>query len=961
MTETQWERAKEILNDLLDAAPDDVGGWLDSRCSGEPALRSEVESLYYALRDGKIDEEAGAAAWLGTSQPGDDAHRQGLFPFVGLGARTVAENQPVVGRYRLLEEIGAGGMGVVYRAERADGAFERPVAVKLLRRRIVSPDTETRFRTERQVLASLDHPHIAGLIDGGVTEDGRPYLVMEFVDGTPITDYADDNALTMSERVDLLTQVITAVYAAHQNLIVHRDLKPSNVLVTETETGPRVKLLDFGIAKILGGDLPVTRPVTQTGRALMTPAYAAPEQITEREISTATDTYQLGVLAYELFTGTPPFGQGDKSRGQVDKEILETPPEAPSSRGAATGGDAHRLKGDLDTIVLKALRKEPDRRYASPDAMRRDLQRYQDAEPIEARPATWGYRTRKFVRRNRWGVATGVAVICLALAFASVIVQERNAAQRQAEKAEQVSAFLVRLFEAADPNLAPGDTVSVRMLLERGQKRLETLDDPSVKGQMAHVLGQTYRRLGEFEKARALLQTSVRLRTRLRGDDHPATLKSMSALGLLERDQGRYEAADTLMERVVAGRRAVRGRSDSTVVQALMFHGFILRKLGDTPAAEQRLRTALRAHRSRQDTANILTAELLFNLAALLKTQGKIDEALPVQRRSFHLVDSLTDGPHPGRIANLNNLAILQAKRGAYPAAESLYIRLLDEGTALYGRDHPRRARWMSNLGSLYTNQFEYKSADSLLLRALDMEKQTRDGPHPQTALILHNLAVNAHQQGDLARARRRFAEALEMMQVVHDAPDQRIARLQAEYGSTLLHLGRLSDAEGVLTQSRDAFRSLNQKPNADCGDVLLRMGRLRLEQGRHEDADSLATVALGHFRTEDDTSEVELFRGRLLRADIATAVGDLDRAASIAGRARLYAKDLPAQEHWRRYVLQRIRGEIALERDSLEHAHRLLQEAHTSLQEIRGASSVATEATQKALQAVNMRAEADA
>lgn len=962
MSDAPWTRAKNVLNDLLDAAPEDPERWLQERFPEEPELRANVESLYHAHQDGAIGDHDGAAAWLDTASAAQSQSAQSQSGRLETGDEPEAGPSPeegaTVGRYRLIEQIGAGGMGVVYRAERADGAFERPVAVKLLRR-IVSAETKRRFRAERQVLAGLDHPHIASLIDGGVTDEGRLYLVMELVDGTPITEYARSRNLTVDERIGLLTQVIDAVYAAHQNLVVHRDLKPSNVLVVDTEKGPQVKLLDFGIAKILDEELPVTRPVTQTGHALMTPAYAAPEQVTGEEISTATDTYQLGVLAYELLTGTPPLVEDATDRREVERRILEVHPEAPSSKPPAHGVDPRRLTGDLDTIILQALRKEPGRRYASPDAMRRDLQRHRNDEPIEARPATLSYRIRKFARRNRWGIATALVVLCLTLVLGGIILRERNTAERQARKAEQVSSFLVQLFEAADPNKTPGDSVTVRTLLDRGQRQLNTLNDPAAKGQMAYVLGQTYRRLGELQKARSLLQTSVRVRSRLLGDNHPETLESMSALGLLERDQGRYAAADTLMGRVVAGRRALHGAADSTVVQALMFHGFIQRKLGKTEEAEQSLQSALRAHRSRRDAANILTAELLFNLASLLKTQGKLDEALPVQRRSLHLVDSLTNGPHPGRIANLNNLAILQTRRGDLAAAETLYVRLLDEGTAVYGAEHPRQVRWLSNLGGLYTEMFEYERADSLLMRALDLTRKTRAGPHPQTAITLHNLAVNAYERGNLARADTLFPQALAMMRAVHDDPDRRTARVASDYGRALLQMQRLSDAEEMLQESRDALRAISPKAHPEHGDVLVRMGRLRLQQGRLAEADSLAVEALGHFQTDTDTSAAGLHHTRLLQARVALAKGEPDRAHELGRRAEAHVDALPVSEHWRRHVVKAFRGEIALQRDSIARAQRILTEAYAALRADRGDENGYTVGAREALQTAKGRSSA--
>jgi len=949
MPSPSWDRVKEMLNDLLDADPNDPETWLEDHGPDDPELRAEVRSLYASYDSGAMGDEAAAAEWLGGARS-TDASSSGGFPPLEPDDGPVPTSGQTVDRYRLVDEIGTGGMGVVFRAERADGSFERPVAVKLLRRLIVSPDAEKRFRAERQVLAGLDHPNIAGLIDGGVTDRGRPYLVMEHVDGVPITDYADRNRLSSAERVELLLQVIDAVSAAHQNLVVHRDLKPSNVLVTERDDEPQVKLLDFGIAKILDEELPVTRPVTRTGHELMTPAYAAPEQLSGGEISTATDTYQLGVLAYELFTGAPPFGEDGASRGRIEQDILHTAPDPPSARDVTAGVDRRRLTGDLDTIILKALRKEPDRRYRSPEAMGRDLQRHRDNEPIEARPATLGYRARKFVGRNRWGVATTIAVLCVAVVFVGMIIRERNAAERQAEKAEQVSAFLVDLFEASDPNRSAGDTVTVRALLDRGRERLKTLEDPAVRGQMAHVLGQTHRHLGEYDEARPLLQRAVRQRSRLNGTDDPATLASLNALALLERDEGRYAAADTLLERVVAGRQEVRGPRDSTVVQSLMYLGFVQRRLGDTDEAEKSLRRALATHRSRTDSPDILTAELLFNLAALLRTQSKYGEALPVQRRSFHLVDSLTSGPHPGRIANLNNLAILHKEQGELAKAESLYVQLLEDGAALYGRDHPKYALWLNNLASLSTEMFEYERADSLLDRAVAQGRKIYDTPHPNTALFLHNRAANAYERGDLAAADTLFPGAVAMLREVHDAPSRKTARAVRDYAMADLVQGRLDAAERRLQESLSAFRSIHDNSHTEIGDILIRLGRVAVKRGDVDRADSLAAQAMPHFRSESDTAATGLVRAAHLRSEAALDGRRLDRADSLLQRAREHARNLPENEQWRRAVLRALEGDLALARGNVIRAEGLLRKSVASLTSTVGPNNVFTEAARTSL-----------
>lgn len=954
MPSPSWDRVREVLNDLIDANPDEPKAWMDRHVPDEPRLQAEVRSLFEAYESGALDAGAVAAQWLGSSPPtGSSSTNSGLSP-TAPGDRPAPEQGQTIGRYRLIDEIGAGGMGVVFRAERADGAFEQSVAVKLLHRHIASPDARRRFQAEQQVLASLDHPNIARLVDGGVTDAGRPYLVMEYVDGVPITDYATLSRLSVAERVDLLMQVTDAVSAAHQNLVIHRDLKPSNVLVTERDGEPHVKLLDFGIAKILDEEWPATRPVTHTGRGLMTPTYAAPEQLSGGNVSTATDTYQLGVLTYEIVTGTLPFGGREASRKQITEAILHTAPDPPSSRVTAKAVNRRRLAGDLDTIILKALRKEPGRRYPTPEVFRRDLQRYREDEPIEARPASLGYRLRKFVRRNRWGVVVGALAAVMALASISMIVRGRQAAEREAEKAEQVSTFLVNLFEASDPNRSPADTVTVRALLDRGRKRLETLDDPAVIGQMAHVMGQAQRRLGEYDEARSLLQQAVRQRTRLYGTNHPETLASLSAFALLERDEGHYTTADTLLERVVAIRQALRGNTDSTVVQSLMHLGFVQRRLGNTHEAEASLRRALAAYRTRTKTPDILTAELLFNLAALLRSQSKYDEALSVQRRSYALVDSLTQGPHPGRIANLNNLALLQQKRGRLEEAKRLYAQLLEEGTALYGEDHPKRATWMSNLAGLHTDLFEYERADSLLSEAVAVGTTTLGDSHPSVALFLHNRAANAYERGDLAAADTIFADAAAMMQDVHAPPSRRTARTIRDYAMVDLAQGQLASAERRLRNSLNIFQSIHDGPHPEIGDVLVRLGRVALAEEDPGRADSLAAQALPHFQSATDTSATGLVRGEHLRSEAALQAGRLGRADSLLRQAREYAGQLPAHEQWRRHALQAIDGDIALARGETVRADSLLRESVASLESTVGPGHVSTKAAQRSLRSID-------
>jgi len=802
MDDEQWTRAKHLLNNLLDAAPDDPAAWLDEQCD-DPALRANVQSLFRAHEDGTLSAEDHASGWLAGAPEGEAGG-----PGPSLTGRRI-------GAYRLVEEIGVGGMSVVYRAERAAGDYEETVAVKVLQRRLHSGDAAQRFRAERQVLASLDHPHIAQLQDGGVTEGGRPYLVMEHVDGVPLTDYADAHDLELEARLDLLAQVFDAVAAAHRQLVVHRDLKPSNVLVTETESGPQVKLLDFGIAKLLDDSMPVTAPQTETGHHLLTPAYAAPEQVRGTDMSTRTDVYQLGVLAYELLAGTRPFDLWDKSLTEIERIVLENDPPPPSERAEAT---AEALQGDLDTILQKALRKEPERRYGSVEALAADVRRHRADEPIRARPATLGYRAKKFVRRHRWGVGVAAGFLVLLLTAGALLVQQRNQAQRnaqraqrEAETAEQVSQYLSSLFEEADPNFAQGDTVTARELLRLGTQRVGELDDqPAVQAQLAYVLGKTRRQLGLYDTTRALLERSLSLRRRLHGREHPDVADSMHELALLIRDQtGRYARAESLLTEAVAINRAVHGPQDSTVAAGLKDLVFLQRQQGKLDAAEASVREALSVQRALYGDEHVTVAESLFNLAAILRDRGQYEQAEDVQRRSLAMVRSLTDGPHPGVSANLNNLALVLEEQGRLEETEEALRQALKVNRTLFGSPHPEVANTVSNLASNLAEQGRYEAAVPHQRTALQLRRALHDGPHPLVAEQLHNLASLHGSRGRLAAADSAYRAAQRVYQQLGNTDRPSYALTLAQHGRLLRKQGSYAEAESLLKKALSVRRSL--------------------------------------------------------------------------------------------------------------------------------------------------------
>lgn len=584
----RWARVKELFEAAADLDPRQRAALIEKECGNDEALRREIESLLKSdeQTDGFIEEPAFAI-------PRD------LFP-------DNAE-EPVAGRkfgaYQLTREIGRGGLGAVYLAARADDEYRKEVAIKVIRRGLDTDDIIRRFRTERQILAQLDHPNIARLIDGGTTDDGLPYFVMDYVNGEPITAYCDANALSSTERLTLFRKVCAAVTYAHQNLVIHRDLKPSNILVTK-EGEP--KLLDFGIAKLLGtGD----ELFTQTIPALrvMTPEYASPEQVKGDTIMTTSDVYSLGVLLYELLTGRRPYRLKTRTAEEIARAITDQEPARPSTAIAA--GDhppssifhPRSLRGDLDNIVLMAMRKEPARRYSSVGQFSEDIRRHLAGLPVVARKDTVAYRTSKFVNRHRIGVvAAALILLSLLGGIVATLIQVRTARLERA-KAEAISFFLQKTLVASNPAVSANGQATVKDILADASKRLATeelSDQPEVKGELQRIIGSSYLALGQYDLAQQNLMTAFQTQTRIFGADGVETLKTGVLLASLWAGaKGDYaKASKFYLANLPRLRAEVRKGTITADYLRSALNGFALlrRAQGDSKEAESLMRSTLR-------------------------------------------------------------------------------------------------------------------------------------------------------------------------------------------------------------------------------------------------------------------------------------------------------------------------------------------------------------------------------
>ena len=714
MTPERWAAAQALFEAALELSDDERGAYVD-----RAAADADLASLVRGMLAADVVEQS----------------ESGLADVVSRAVEEVtAARSPQVerlGPYRIVSMLGEGGMGAVYLAERDDDEFLQQVAIKVVRG-LLDPERVRQFRNERQILAWLEHANIARLLDGGTTDDGLPYLVMEYVAGVPIDRYADARRLTVADRLRLFLVVCDAVSHAHRSLIVHRDIKPTNILVTAAGVP---KLLDFGIARLaLEGGAP-DRSVTRAPARMMTPDYASPEVVRGEHVTTAADVYALGVLLYELLTGRRPLRFATLSSLEIERVVCHVdPPRASDAAGldsdppgvsAATRAATRQtsaqrlrteLRGDLDAVLSTAMAKDPDRRYASVDAFAADLRSYLDGRPIAARRATWAYTARRFVARHRWPVAAAAAFVVVLSGAAIVLsiqaarlAEERDRTAHERDTAQQVVGFLTGLFEVSDPDASAGPPVSARELLDRGAERIDTelSGQPVVQARLLGTIGGVYGSLGVYDQSATLLERALDLRRSTLGVGHVDTAASMEALAEAYRELARYDDAEALHREALAIKRRV-GDSPASIAASLNDLGLTLIERGRYADAEPLLREAIETWRRLEPDASANVAVGLNNLAQTLRQQGRLDDAA----------------------AALDEAIAIRRRR--------------------FGNDHPLLAHVLGHLGQVRNAQGDLARAEPLLREALAIRRKAYGDDHPDTATSFNNLASLLHDAGDL-------------------------------------------------------------------------------------------------------------------------------------------------------------------------------------------------------------------
>jgi tetratricopeptide (TPR) repeat protein/predicted Ser/Thr protein kinase len=801
MNSNQWDQIRSLFAELSEVEEATRSARLRALAGDDPLVHQELVEL------------------LAASDSVGDRFERGAASMAGLGESPVLTGKHI-GPWQIVREIGHGGMGTVYEAHRVDDQFEKRVALKTVATGRTSEALLRRFRHERQILARLEHKNIATLLDGGVTEDGQPFFVMEYVEGEPIDRWCTAHDTSVRDRVQLFRQVCAAVQFAHEHLVVHRDLKPRNILVTPDGT---VKLLDFGIAKLLdptqSGD-----PMTQTGALPMTAAYASPEQRQGRVVSTASDVYSLGVVLYELLAGQRPYG-----REVADLATLEQPPSLPS-RATLDRRRQKSLSGDLDSIVLKALRPEPDRRYRSVQLLADDLGHYLSGEPVSARADTLGYRVGKVIRRNKaavsaaaLAVATLIGATVVSLGQARAARLERDRAVRESQRTQQVTAFFQDVLASARPDRLGGD-VSVVEAIDSAIARSDTSfgSEPDLRAALKLTLGSTLTNMYLYERARPLLEDAHRLRRTLDGAVPSAEqAEAIFSLGLIEAEIGDAARAESLYRASLDMRRRLNPADSaghfeglSNVAEAVLNQG----RLGEAAALYDTVAKAL--DRLRPDNIE-LRATTRANLGTALSQLGRYVEAEPVLREAVRLFEQANGPDDPTVASALQPLAGTLIFNGTFAEAEQLARRAVAIDQAEFGRTNPATLSALRMVTSAMIESGRCAEALPLVREMLALRGNVMAETDPTLGVALIQLGQCQALAGNLAAAEGTLRDALVVREKTFGPDHWAVAHVRSILGEVLGRRHQDAEAETLL---REGYEGLRRE---------LAEGHIRIEEAR--------------------------------------------------------------------------------------------------------------------------------
>ena len=977
MDSDQWQKIGIIFEEALKLSEPERTEFLLNACEGDSEMLSEVRSL--------IDADTNVPSVL-KGQASDAINIQPRRNYEG----------EIIGNYKIIKQIAEGGMGSVFLAERADGHFEQKVALKLIKPGMNSSEIIKRFQFERQILARLQHPNIARLLDGGLTEDGLPYFTMEYVEGDNIDEYCDKNNLSINERLRLFEKVCNAIQYAHQNLVIHRDLKPSNIIIKKDGT---VKLLDFGIAKVFTEDDSIEQSaLTRTGLFVMTPEYASPEQIRGESITTSTDIYSLGLILYQLITGEKAYEIKTKSPLELEKIICYTEPPKPSSAikslqvkdkiKAEKISTAHKtgldkliktLSGDLDNICLMALRKEPERRYSSAEQLQQDIENYLDGRPVFARQNTIYYRTNKFIIRHKIAVISAFSIFIIGAILTTFyfiqLKKERDKAQNEAQKAEQVSEFLKNIFKLSDPYEARGETITARELLDKGAQKIdkELSGQPDVKATMLSLIGGVYTNLGLFDKSEILLKKALDIRNKLNNNNMEES-KSLRDLGQLYTYKGEYSKADTLLTKALDIYKNNSLKEDNNYGWILGNLAWVYKSRGNYNKSESYYKKAIAVlKKNNSNSEELLTmmnnfalelheegnyedAEKMFdetlelqkklygdkphpeistttyNLAELLRDRGKYDEAEKMFKTSLSMDMQLSGPENPDVAYSLQGLASVYKIKGNFNEAKKLFVKVLNMRKKFLGDNHPDVAYAISNIGLLNYAEEKFDSSKKYYEKALLLHKKLNGPDHPSVAICLNKLGFINYKKENYNKAEDQIRQSMRII-------EKSIGTKNLTYSSDLLILSFIKSAtkdyDSVAILNKEVLKTARESMGTDKSPFMAGcyrgMAEIALKENRLTKADSLYNLSVNMYKEIIGENNLSTISTYFDYCKLLLKMDDINKAYEIVQKNLEILNKNFNQDIWGIAEGKSLLGEIYMKRKDFIEAENLLLESYSS------------------------------
>ena len=816
-TVQRWERTKELLHQAMQLDRERRARFIDEACSADAPLRAELESLLVA-------EEGVRSSFL-ESPPHPD-----LVPDPDGAAAAVQPGQVFAQRFQIVRKLGEGGMGQVWLAEQTS-PVKRQVALKLIKAGMYDEAVVQRFQAERQSLAIMDHPAIAKVFDAGATPQGQPYFVMEYVCGLPITEYCDQKKLKIRDRLELFIQVCEGVQHAHQKAVIHRDLKPANILVVEVDGKPVPRIIDFGLAKATTPHM-AGETFTQLGYFMGTPGYMSPEQADPKvqdgvqDIDTRTDVYSLGVVLYVLLAGLQPFETRQGQKPPLEEWLRTLREEDPPSPSHKVGSDrntasataearcteprqlVNTLRGDLDWITMKALEKDRGRRYGAPSELAADIRRYLDDRPVVARPASAGYRLRKYTRRHGVAVGVGVGLVLLLATFLVLqalqlrrITRERDRANHERDRATRITDFMTGMFKVSDPNEARGNSVTAREILDKASKDMGTglAKDPEVQAQMMQVMASTYENLGLYPRAYELAKRALDSRLSLLGENDPKTLESMAQLGWILTREGHYPEAEKLERQALVSERRILGPDDP------------------------------------------ITLVTIDHLAVTVQNQGHYEEEETLERQAIAIGTRVLGPEHEQVLRSMNNLGLALLYQSRYAEGEQEFRQLVDSGRRVWGPGHPRTVTAMGNLAFALQAQGRLAEAEPLYRENVAALQHVLGADHPNTTVAMDGLADLLSAEGHRTEAEKLLRETVEIRQRTLGPEHADTLRSKSNLADLLLKEGHVHEAEKLQRETLAVKVRVLGSGNPQTWVSQSSLAEILIREGHYAEAEKIA------------------------------------------------------------------------------------------------------------------------